>query len=109
MTTTFPVSPILDAYRKSPEQACLDAWRYAEEISGLALGLPAMAQYVFLSWLKTQSQGSLRIINQEQIFLWLFGQHPGLAEAEYRLMLMEVSWLESFTRPFVPSKHKDCE
>ena len=109
MTTTFPASPILDAYRKSPEQACLDAWRYAEEITSLALGLPAMAQYVFLSWLKTQSQGSLRNLNQEQIFLWLFGQHPGLAEAEYRLMLMEISWLESFTRPFVPSRHKDCE
>lgn len=42
-------------------------------------------------------------------FHWLFVLQPGQAKAEYRLMLVEISWLESFTRRILPSAQKDHE
>lgn len=65
-----------------------------------------MAQFVFQSWLKTHSCGTLETLDQEKVFLWLFGMNPGLAEAEYRILLMEISWLESFTGPLVHFTHE---
>ena len=44
---------------------------------------------------------------QEEISLWLNGLHPGQAESEYRLALMEISWLEVLACDFFPFLSKE--
>ena len=100
MVATQPVSSNLTAIPKAPEQACLDAWHFAGEIEIHTKALPPMAQAVFLAWLKSQSGGVLKGITPQEIFLWLFRLSPGLAEAEYRLALLEISWLVSLMNDF---------
>ena len=83
---------------KSPEQAQQDAARFAHAIYTLGQGLPRMAQPVLRSWLRTQASGKLgHEITEEALFTWLAGMRPDLAEAEYRLALVEISWLAAFT------------
>ncbi len=95
-----PGSPSLSAKLITPELASLDAWRFAEEIEIHAKALLPMAQAVFHAWLKSQSGGAIKKLSHQEIFLWLYGLHPGLAEAEYRLALLEISWLVSLTQDF---------
>ena len=67
-----------------------------------------MMQAVFLAWLKTQASGQLKSVTLEEIFLWLNSLDPGLAEAEYRLMLLEISWLQTLTKDFFDFLSKDA-
>jgi len=90
----------LNTTLKTLEKSGLDAWRFAQEIHILAAGLLPMMQPIYRSWLSAQSHGVLKDCSQEDIFVWLNGLHPGRAEAEYRLMLLEISWLETLTQDF---------
>ena len=67
-----------------------------------------MMQAVFLAWMKTQASGQLKSVTLEEIFLWLNSLDPGLAEAEYRLMLLEISWLQTLTKDFFDFLSKDA-
>ena len=67
-----------------------------------------MMQAVFLAWLKTQACGQLKSVTPEEIFLWLNSLNRGLAEAEYRLMLLEISWLQTLTKDFFDFLSKDA-
>ena len=59
-----------------------------------------MMQPVYFSWLKAQANGKLVDCALEELAAWLDGLHPDLAEAEYRLALMEISWLELLAADF---------
>ena len=66
-----------------------------------------MMQAVFRAWLRTQSHEQIENINIKEIFHWLNSLNPGQAEAEYRLMLLEISWLEMLTQDFFNFLSKD--
>ena len=91
-----------------PDQACLDAWRCAMEIHAQFLKLLPMMQAVFRAWLRSQSHEQIENINIKEIFHWLNSLNPGQAEAEYRLMLLEISWLEMLTQDFFNFLSKDA-
>ena len=99
---------ICQVNHKDPDQARLDAWRYTMEIYTQFLRLPPMMQAVFQAWLRSQSHGQIESINIKEIFHWLNSLNPGQAEAEYRLTLLEVSWLEILTQDFFNFLSKDA-
>ncbi len=97
MTTTLPEIPGLGEVR---EPRNLAAWHYAQELCARSQELSQMMQPVFRSWLKAQSGAALLDCTPGEIFLWLSTLPPGQAESEYRLALMEISWLEMLTGSF---------
>jgi len=100
MAMTLLEAPVLNTDQEPQNQVGLAAWRCAQEVHRLSMGLLPMVRPVYRSWLKAQSRGTLKSDTQEEIFVWLSGLHPGQAESEYRLMLLEISWLEILTRDF---------
>ena len=70
------------------------ARNYAERILAVAVQLPAEAQTVFSTWLARYTQGGVPFLNKAGLFIWLAGLNPAHAEVEYRLILLEVAWLE---------------
>lgn len=95
MTTTPPRGiPLIAVGPEAP------AWYYSQEISRLSQELSPIMRPVFRSWLKEQSRGVLVKCTRDEIFLWLASLHPRQTEAEYRLMFMEISWLETLTCDF---------
>ena len=99
---------ICQIHHKDPDQACLDAWRYTMEIYTQFLRLPPMMQAVFQAWLRSQSHEQIENISTKEIFHWLLTLNSGLAEAEYRLTLLEISWLEMLTQDFFNFLSKDA-
>ena len=67
-----------------------------------------MMQAVFRAWLRTQSHEQIENISIKEIFRWLNSLNPGQAEAEYRLMLLEISWLEMLSQDFFNFLSKDA-
>ena len=94
MTKSLLDFPNIATTQNTQNHAGLVAWRCSEELLFLAARLPPMMQPVYRSWLKTQSRGALVECTRQEIYIWLNGLHPGQAESEYRLALMEISWLE---------------
>ena len=107
MTKSLLDFPNITTTQETQNHAGLVAWRCAEELLILAARLPPMMQPIYCSWLKAQAQGALVECTQEEISLWLNGLHPGQAESEYRLALMEISWLEVLACDFFPFLSKE--
>ena len=70
------------------------ARNYAERILAVAVQLSAEAQPVFAAWLVRHTQGGVPFPNKAGLLTWLNGLNPAHAEAEYRLILLEIAWLE---------------
>ena len=107
MTTQILEVPAPTVCPEPSTQANLPAWRFAKEITARVQGLLPVMQPVCFSWLTAQSSGALETCTQEEIFLWLNDLHPGHAESEYRLILMEISWLETLTEDFISFLNKE--
>ena len=104
MQTTIRLNTaIFPAIYKDPDLA----WRYAREIHAQSQRLPLMMQAVFRAWLTPQSHEQIESTDIKEIFHWLNSLNPGQAEAEYRLMLLETSWLEMLTQDFYNFLSKD--
>ena len=92
----------------SLDRAYLPALHCAKEIHWLSRELPPMMQAVFRAWLRTQSCGQIESGSLEEIFQWLSMLNSGRADAEYHLMLLEISWLEMLAQDFFNFLSKDA-
>ena len=70
------------------------ARKAAESILALAVQLPAIAKPVFAAWLARHTQGCVPFPNRAGLSLWLSGLSTGHIDAQYRLILLEIAWLE---------------
>ena len=75
----------------------LNSCEQAERILALAALLPVTLQPVFATWLTRHSGGAVSNPDNSTLIAWLDGLAHGRAEAEYHLILAEISWLELIT------------
>jgi len=77
------------------------ARRNAQDVLFLMNKLPARMRAIFTAWLMAQSRGELRECSEEGLFQWLAAMNPARLEAQQRLMVMEIAWLQFLVRDFL--------
>lgn len=90
-------------------QGNLNARRGAWEVHYLVNKLSPRLQGIYSAWLEALSKGALREWNEEAIYQWLSEMSPGQMEAEQRLMVMEIGWLQFLGREFIDLFDEDVQ
>ena len=71
--------------------------------------LPARMRAIFTAWLMAQSRGELRECSEDALADWLAAMNPARLEAQQRLMVMEIAWLQFLVRDFLDLLGEDAQ
>ncbi len=95
--------------QKTQDQGDPRARRNAQDVLFLMNKLPPRMQAIFKAWLMAQSRGELRECSEEALTEWLAAMNPARLEAQQRLMVMEIAWLQFLVRDFLDLLAEDAQ